>query len=1290
MKLTLLRKVKHIKALVILALIVGYSAAITAQCNYTLACNDGVQVSLSNLCEEVITPDMILESQELPGAVYEVNLFDEDGVLIPDATVTGEHIGMTIEASVTMVFLDCNLTCWGFMTVEDKLPPLFDCPDNLTINCGDSIDPDDIGRPMPTDCSGVAESGYSDDEIEQSCTDDYALIINRTWFSEDVFGNVGTCIQTIHVMKAELENVTFPADYIETCEDHNNAGFDPEITGFPGLVSCSNIQYYFEDFEFPLCGNGIKILREWNIVDWCTGEDTTGTQTIKIEDTMAPVVTCGVTNFPLETNADGCVVQYRVPLQGEPGAPIVISDCSDVQVVISYAPFPEGLDCNSLDEAATILNDANLDLDFIEIFPDANGDYLVELPQGCNWIQYEFFDDCGYSTLCTKDVFVEDALPPTAICEGYTNVSVDATGWGWVTAESIDDHSWDDCEGELTYEIRRLDNECVDLPDSNPSDLTFDEVVHFCCEDVGENIIVEFRVTDEAGNYNICQAVVFVDDKFPPIVSCPQNVTLGCNQDFTNVNLTGMPTFSDNCGADVEPEYTEFLNECGIGTVRIDWTITDSNDNEIPCTQIVTIINNDPLTENDIIWPPDLEITGCDDGSLDPDALGSEPIFTNNSACSNIGTSHEDLRFYDVPGYCVKIVRVWTIVDWCADPVTFHEYSQKIHINNFTAPTISGCTSYNFDPTGDCEGDVDLWVTVEDDCTPANLLSVNWRVDFDDNGSFDDSGSGVHIEDTWPTGRHRVYFDAIDECDNSNSCSFFVTINDNVAPTPVCLTEVVWGMGSDGTTEVWASDFDFKSYDNCSADADLIFSFNLAGTQQSMTFDCNDIENGIAQEIELTMYVIDNEGLSDFCTVTLILQDNQDVCQDLLGAQGRIEGNVITATNEVFENVEVELHDMTISEDDMEMTSVNGDYAFSDLLYYNEYMIEPVKNDDYLNGVSTLDLVLIQKHVLGLQSLDSPEKIIAADVNKSDNITAIDIVELRKLILGIYAELPSSNSWRFVPSDHTFEFPLQPWGYPENIEINALLMNQMHADFTGIKVGDVNQSAQIGLLNLETENRSVRTISIADRALESGESYTMDIDLEGEEMYGLQLELNLDKTMLQLHELRSELPGFNQTNWALDANGNVRISWSNEEMQTAKKISLTFTAAQNIWLSDAIRLGESLDSEYYIEGYERVAFDLELRGKDLNKEAGLVLGQNKPNPFQTKSIIDFYNDKEELVQFQILDMSGKTVYSNQVQTTVGVNSIEIDKNTMQLNVGIYMYSIQSENEILTKKMILVE
>ena len=44
--------------------------------------------------------------------------------------------------------------------------------------------------------------------------------------------------------------------------------------------------------------------------------------------------------------------------------------------------------------------------------------------------------------------------------------------------------------------------------------------------------------------------------------------------------------------------------------------------------------------------------------------------------------------------------------------------------------------------------------------------------------------------------------------------------------------------------------------------------------------------------------------------------------------------------------------------------------------------ITPVKDNDPLEGVNTLDLVLITRHLLGVENLDSPYKLIAAAANK--------------------------------------------------------------------------------------------------------------------------------------------------------------------------------------------------------------------------------------------------------------------------------------------------------------------
>ena len=98
----------------------------------------------------------------------------------------------------------------------------------------------------------------------------------------------------------------------------------------------------------------------------------------------------------------------------------------------------------------------------------------------------------------------------------------------------------------------------------------------------------------------------------------------------------------------------------------------------------------------------------------------------------------------------------------------------------------------------------------------------------------------------------------------------------------------------------------------------------------------------------------------------------------------------------------------------------------------------PERNDDHMNGVSTLDLVRIQKHLLGIEPFTTPYQYIAADANNSESVSAIDLVEIRKLILGIYTEYPNNKSWRFVDKGFTFDNPQAPWPFAETIEIESL------------------------------------------------------------------------------------------------------------------------------------------------------------------------------------------------------------------------------------------------------------
>lgn len=123
--------------------------------------------------------------------------------------------------------------------------------------------------------------------------------------------------------------------------------------------------------------------------------------------------------------------------------------------------------------------------------------------------------------------------------------------------------------------------------------------------------------------------------------------------------------------------------------------------------------------------------------------------------------------------------------------------------------------------------------------------------------------------------------------------------------------------------------------------------------------------------------------------------------------------------------------------------------------------IIPEKNDQVLNGVSTFDLVLISKHILGIQPLDGPYRLIAADISNNGVVSVMDVILMRQLILAITSAFPNNSSWRFVPANHEFPDPENPWSmpFPERIEDLPLNDAAESLDFIAIKVGDVNGSA---------------------------------------------------------------------------------------------------------------------------------------------------------------------------------------------------------------------------------------
>ncbi|MBL7809566.1 MAG: hypothetical protein JNN28_17230 [Saprospiraceae bacterium] len=229
-----------------------------------------------------------------------------------------------------------------------------------------------------------------------------------------------------------------------------------------------------------------------------------------------------------------------------------------------------------------------------------------------------------------------------------------------------------------------------------------------------------------------------------------------------------------------------------------------------------------------------------------------------------------------------------------------------------------------------------------------------------------------------------------------------------------------------------------------------------------------------------------------------------------------------------------------------DLTGSDGLYQFSctACTTCNKVKVVPTRNDNWLEGVTTYDLVLISKHILSLEPLTSPYKIIAADADKMGSITTFDIVTIRKLILGIIPSFPNNTSWRFVDADYIFPAPNDPFssGFPEII--NCLNFPSSNNDFVAIKVGDVNDSSMGGN---RPGQRPALGLSWPNLRRQPGDVLSIPIRYNGTEpIEAIQLGLRFDPAALELigpsvGEVETYLSG--NFNLSKAAEGEIRTLW---------------------------------------------------------------------------------------------------------------------------------------------------
>ena len=242
-------------------------------------------------------------------------------------------------------------------------------------------------------------------------------------------------------------------------------------------------------------------------------------------------------------------------------------------------------------------------------------------------------------------------------------------------------------------------------------------------------------------------------------------------------------------------------------------------------------------------------------------------------------------------------------------------------------------------------------------------------------------------------------------------------------------------------------------------------------------------------------------------------------------------------------------------------------------------ILSPTKDVNPLNGVSTYDLVLISRHILGLEAFGNPYKMVAADANKSRSITTFDIVEFRKLILGIYQTLPSNTSWRFIPEAFVFPNANNAFQtvFPEKAEINLPLSYPGEVPIYGIKVGDVNGNVLASLTgagNVDRDGTKILPLGFLAPSARRGEITEIPLFVrQATDVAAWQLALRYDPARMKIKNVRwamaAEPTPYEMADWHTPTPGELRLCWFDPTGMTTHLAALAPIAYLQVeWLGN--------------------------------------------------------------------------------------------------------------------------
>lgn len=364
-------------------------------------------------------------------------------------------------------------------------------------------------------------------------------------------------------------------------------------------------------------------------------------------------------------------------------------------------------------------------------------------------------DDCGNVDSCSFIVFIDEQpagnTPPTAVCQNI-QVDADANCQGTAVAADVDNGS-NDPDGTIAN---------MYLSPAGPYPIGINGVW--------------LVVVDNNGAIDSCNAQITVEDNTAPEVTCPDTVVVACFDEIppalTDVTgfLAAGGTITDNCPGPFNLNWTGQApvgDEC-TGSFAYGYIISDASGNEQGCWQVFLI--RDTIKPELAPCPSNINVL-VSSGTVDT-VIDYAPVSATDNCDQQVYVE------YSHPSGTAFPVGQTTVTVFAEDNCGNRDSCQflvTVTVQEEDAPPVAICT--------------DVTVSVTD---PSNC----WADASIDNGSYDpDGGDPVLLSQNpagpYPLGSTLVLLTVTDDEGDSDTCSAWVNVEDNTAPTLTCPDDIV-------------------------------------------------------------------------------------------------------------------------------------------------------------------------------------------------------------------------------------------------------------------------------------------------------------------------------------------------------------------------------------------------------------------------------------------------------------------------------------------------------------------